>query len=104
MRGDPSKRYQHKDINHAILSGDIWRYCYPWHGQPQANYLGPNTEIIRFEHLEEDWQRVIGGLPLPITNVSRKDRNGVNIELSAAAKSAIQRRWGADFELLHYEK
>lgn len=90
--------YSERDINRAVINGLLWNNCFTWHGQPQVNYLGPDVEILRFESLAADWQRLIGFCPLNHANRSDDQQ----FELSDRAKEVIQQRFEQDFAQLGY--
>ena len=91
--------YRRRDIDAAVKSGVLWSNGFAWHGQPQFNYLGPDVQILRFEHLAEDWDRVVGIGKLVTAN---KSNSQLEFELAPESKAAIQRRFPKDFEDIGY--
>lgn len=91
--------YAARDINLALTSGILWKNCFAWHGQPQCNYLAEDVQILRYETLAEDWERVIGFCPLPRVNVSL---DAQQFELTDAGRHAVLERFPNDFYPLGY--
>ena len=94
-----SEAHKARDVNSAIKNGSIWKFAWAWHGQPQINYIGPHTKIIRFETLHEDVERVFG---FRLTSHRLPTPDLIIPELNNESKELIQQKWPNDFEPLGY--
>ena len=94
--------YADGDVNAAIKTGALWACHWPWHAAQQSWYVGPNTDIIKFEDLPEAWDREFPDVPLPHT---QKWPKAARFEdLTQESMDAIARKYSRDFILLGYEK
>ena len=101
-REGSSEAHEKDDINLAIRSGSIKKCRWAYHWMPQAFYIGPDTEILRLENIEEDWRNLnLGVGDLGHFNASKSSGS---YELTDESKQIIQDAFPNDFEELGYDR
>lgn len=94
-----SEAHTSKDINKAIQDGSLWELAWAWHMAPMAQYVAPETTIVRLENLQEEW----GALKLGELKHQNRSKERIEIKLNPASKRKITDRYKMDFDLLGYE-
>ena len=102
--------YQLKDINLAVKDGSVFRNATNLHNFPLVDYYSfyPGSFIIRYEHLNEDWDnfRELQSFPIPPLK-QINDTNSITSEkfvLDEESKNIIYEMYMDDFITFNYEK
>lgn len=92
-------RYTHEDFNESIISGELFENCFKYHDRTQTDYLPENAELIRFERLKEDAEKVLGIKNLPHVKHTQKP---FITPVSEDANEILVEKFGVDYERLGY--
>lgn len=98
-KADASESHRLRDVNLALASGDFFRCADVWHADPQCSYIGPDTKLIRFENLAEDFFNAFG---LVLDHHDFRARTESPMILNDESKIILQNRYARDFEILEY--
>lgn len=70
--GHHNHQWGPSDFEDAVISGELFRNSYASHNRPQSSYI-PNDahyDLLRFEHLQDDFSSLFPGARLQVANQS----------------------------------